>query len=497
MEIIRFILLSSILFTIVFAGVENNYASQMEEGVLMKYWKMDMDYIMNYFKNTVLAPYEKELSRFIKCQLHEIRFTKADLKTDNVKLVIDPNQLHINFTQTRGWDFEIDLIWEWNLLYFPITGYANFKGYTTNVVYTLNLTQPYEGKLLIPTIDCKWVFTSVTVPTTLGSIFSIPKLVENMFREYLEGQIEDELDDAMRADIPLRYEEYYAPKQDTITFPAFPDFSIDIMRRYKRIYIDTHLLAFVYQEIVEPATNAKNTDKIEITRNPVSVGTYLGSGMLRRYVRDFAVFEQASKKLLSHIHEYKITDGDLPKEQKMRLTPSAMENLVPTFKAKFGENANVSVKVSGIQEFGNPLMIPLEPQLIGLSNVGFRFDFYVKQNKDSAEIQFLNTTLLATIELKPVNYWKNDTLVINFEVKNANVEKVFPKSDIFHDIMKESIKRWAEVAIAEFLSAKCGQSAFGNGLKLRDELGKMNNVTIALDVAGRTINSWIYLTKDI
>eukprot|EP01022_Parablepharisma_sp_SALTPOND_P000990 TRINITY_DN1053_c0_g1_i1.p2 TRINITY_DN1053_c0_g1~~TRINITY_DN1053_c0_g1_i1.p2 ORF type:complete len:509 (-),score=60.25 TRINITY_DN1053_c0_g1_i1:7473-8999(-) len=475
------------------ATIEKNYMSQMEEGTLFQYWKQDMDYIVNFLKSPSLPTYERIDSALVRCNIHGLRFKKLDLKTDNVKLVIDPSQLHINFTQDVGFDFEVELFWEYNLLYLPISGTAVFKGKGRNVVYTLNLTQPYDGKLLIPTLECKWDIMSSSVDSPLGSLFGIPALIEKTFKEAMYGPIMDALDENMRDDIPLRYEEYYSPKPDTISFPGLGNAQVDVMRRYKRVYIDVHLLAFVYQEIVDHVGN--DDFKLEVVRGTQARNDgYAGSGMLRRYLRDFAVFEQIAKKLLSQIHHFTITEDDLPKDQKMRLNSDAMETLVPSFKDKYGKNANITLHITGTNEFSSPVMTPMNPRLVRLSDVGFKMDFYVK-DENGVDVCFLQTALKYEFELKPFNMWKDGRMAINFEIMSAKNELLMAQSAVFKKIVKEAVKHFTELGTWEFLSKKCKTEMLGDGLKLRDELGTVENAVAVLDVAGRTINTWIYLAQ--
>ncbi len=497
--------ISSILFFsavvgAIFCGtpIENNYVSQMEEGTLLQYWKNDMDYVMSFFKTPPFPSYERVDSELVRCKIHEIRFQKTTLNTEDVKMVIDPARLHINFTQKMAFEFEGQLLWEYNLLYLPISGSATFKGRATDVLYTLNLTDPYQGKLLVPSLNCTWEMTSFTVDSPLGSLLGIPALIEKTFKEAMAGPVMDLLDTDMKEDIPLRYEEYYSPKPDVVSFQ--PVGEVEVMRRYKRIYIDVHLMTVVYQEIVEHAADlaveSKKPQKIEIVPNEVKNDGYLGSGMLRRYIREFTVFEQIAKKFIPQIKDIKITDADLPKDQKMRLDSAAMETLLPSFKSKFGEKTNITLYISGTNSYGNPEMAPLEPQLVKLANIGLKFSFYAKDST-GADICFLKAELRFAFDLKPFTVWQDKALMVNFDHGETHSELLNATSDVFKDIIREAVQRYAEIGTREYLSKKYPKRIMGDGLKLRDELGTMKNTGAVVDVAGRTLNTWIYITKDL
>ncbi len=488
-----FLVLAALAMAVGAGNVETNYMSQMEEGTLMRFWRHDMDYVADYLQNEVLPTYEVEDSYFTKCKIHKLSFKKFALHTDNVKVVMDPAKLQVNFSQNVGFDFEAQLMWEYNLLYFPISGTATFRGQAIDLIYSLNLTQPFVGNLFVPNLHFRWNFTEWSVDSALGSLFGIPTLVNRMFVEAMNGVVLDTLTTDMQEDISLYYMNYYKPIPDTVSFAGL-NTTIDVMRRYKRIYIDVHLLAVVYQESVDWVSAQAETDQIEVIRNQVQNDGYEGSGMLRRYLRDFRVFEQVAKKLLGLISGFAIRSADLPPTQKTKLDADSMERLVPGFKAKYATSKDASLAITGLPDLANPELEPVDPSNVRMNNVGLRFEYYAKDGSGKEE-QFLNVTLKAAIDMKPYNVWDNDTLILNFAVTGVAAEIVEAKSKVFKEINLGALKSWVQTGMLEFLSGKCGKNMMGDGLGIRDELGALGNVSWALDVAGKTFNTWLYQVK--
>ena len=382
-------------------NVESNYLYQMEQATLVKFWKRDMNYIMNLLRSGELPIIEHIPTNFTRCMFHKLRFKNITHHTENLKLVFDPVTRHVNFSQDIGFAYELDLIWEFTIGFFPISGTATFKGVGIKVNYTLNITQPYEGKLLVPGFDCDWHVTSAVVNSPLGSLFGIPQLVAKMFSDVMENDLMDYVKQNIEVMIPLKYEEFYAPHEDVITFSGLDNQQVTVMRRYKRLFLDAHLLAVIYQERVEPMFEGSLEGELkEQSTTPLTPSTVTSttgatdSGILRRYMRDFRVFEQIANKTLGFIKEYKLVDADLPVQQKIRLNATSMTMMLPKFIEKFGLNANISLKVTGFNKQGLIVLNRVDSQLVRLGGLVMLFEFYAKNA--SSEVLFLNATLSST-----------------------------------------------------------------------------------------------------
>ena len=473
-------------------NVEINYLYQMEEGTLIKFWKRDMSYIMELLTNGSLPTLEHVESSLTRCKFHHLTFKTLELHTDNVKLVFDPATLHVNFSQPVGFSYEIELLWEFDLLYFPISGTATFKGVGINVNYTLNISQPFEGKLLTPGFDCDWKVTSAVVSSPVGSLFNIPKLVTEMFASIMDNEIMDYITADIVDEIPLKYEEYYAPKADIITYSGLQNQQVEVMRRFKRLYIDSHLLAVVYQERVEHVQDSIKAAALAPVAIPADVAIDF-NGILRRYMRDFHVFEQIANKTLDLISKFKLTDADLPVNQKTRLNSEFMTTMLPNFTEKYGPNANVTLYVTGVNKEGTVALSRFDSLLVRLEGLVWLYEFYVKEAK--TDTLFLTVALSSTLTLKPIAYWQAGAVVLNFNATATSNDILWAKTAVFESINQAGIKKFADNGMFEFLSSKCPNKILGDGLKIRDELGGPKAISTYVEANGATFNTWVYQTS--
>eukprot|EP00831_Metopus_contortus_P042647 TRINITY_DN3393_c0_g1_i2.p1 TRINITY_DN3393_c0_g1~~TRINITY_DN3393_c0_g1_i2.p1 ORF type:complete len:546 (+),score=87.69 TRINITY_DN3393_c0_g1_i2:237-1640(+) len=424
-----------------------------------------------------------------RCQLHMTKFDKLSLVKDDVKMVLDPDSASVRFEQPIGFEFELEMVWEYDILIFPISGSATFKGKTVDTVYQLNITQPYDGDLVHPSLKAKWKVDSFEIHSPLGNFLNIPDLVHKMFVQAMEGPVMSAVNEDIGKVLPLKYEQYYYPQEDQIAFPAL-NYNLDIMRRYRRFYVDIHVMGVVYQEKVFHSEKDAEPKPSPGPAVPRAAPTYKGSGMLRRYVRDFRVMEQISSKLLLVLHNYRITKDDLPEDMEIKLDAKTMELMVPGFTTKYGNEANSTLVISGNTTGPEPYGVYHGPLLFEIQNLLFDLTFTV-ESKGNKEI-FLQATVTTNYFLKPVVAWKNEQLALNLDLDHVNAKVLHAESVVFPKISSEGIVKFSSLGMAQFLSKKCPDSLLGNGLKFRDELGTMKESKVIIDVAGRTINSWVF-----
>lgn len=473
------------------ANVETNFLHQMERESLINFWRRDMEYIINFMKNTTLPPYTSELSYFTKCQLHRFMFKNFTLHTYNVNIVLDPGLKQITFSQPIGLDFTIQFFWEVNVGFFPISGSATFSGQVINLIYTLNMTQPYEGDMLIPSIDGTWNVTSYNIKCTLGNIFGIYDTIKKMFGEAILGPVMDDLMDDIMDEIPLMYKEFYKPHTDIITFSGLENYEVEVMRRYKRFYMDVREFAVVYQETI-PHTESEVSNDSPIIPAEINLrDTHETTGVKRRYMREVTVFEQIASKLMSYFDNFLVEPKDLPINQTMKLDSKSMEIMIPNFTKKYGEKANISLMVSGESRILRPLFEPYNPTMVKVSDIIFKLEWYVVLPEN--DTCFLNATIKYSMLLKPYCFWQNGNIVHNLEIKEVYSQVLSAESIIFgKDINIEGIRKYTSLGLYELLKGRCEKNILGDGFKIRDEYGNTPNIESNIDVSGRLINTWIF-----
>lgn len=470
--------------------IEANYLQQTERDALLKFWKRDMDYIIGFLKNSELPSYSCYLSYFVKSQLHRFKFTNLVLHTDNVKYVIEPKTSHINFTQPIGLDYTVDFFWEVSLFLIPFSGRAIIQGQVIDFIYSLNMTQPYEGDMLIPYLDGKWNISSMTIKSSVGDVFGLYGIIKKLFLEQILGPVMDDLVGDILDEVPLLYKEYYKPHSDPITFTGFKNKTIDVMRRYKRFYLDPHQFTVVYQET---AGNTFPEPEPEIIKaNAEQAGTPTSNtGILRRYMRDVAVLEQIAGKIVNFFNNFTLYPKDLPDNQSMKLDSKSMKIMIPEFEAKYGADANISLVINGENRIEHPIFSPVDTQQIQVSDVLLKFEFFIKQAQDN--ILFLNSTLNFNLKFRPFCEWKAGNIYHNLEILDVGCNILTAQSTIFgNSISLPGIKNYTSLGLKEFLFGKCKNQILGSGIKMRDELGDVKNVKCLVDAAGKTLNTWIF-----
>ncbi len=468
--------------------MEHEYLYQMEQDTLLSFWKSDLDHMVWYLGNAEFPSYSFKQSWLTGGQLHGLRFTKVSSGTDSAKLVLDPARSQIIVTQPSGFDFTVELYWEYNLFLLPISGTAIFSGHASDLAYIINITQPFEGRMFLPALECKWKVDSATVNSPIGNLFSVTDFVQEMFAQTLTQRIHANISYDLLENVTLRYQQYYAPQPDFISFPGLGK-NVQVMRRYRRVVMDPHSMAVVYQERAERTSVATQGEK-EMRAIYVPAKSE-GSGVLRRYMRDLSLFGGIAKQLQPIIKDYTIQDKDLPKEQKLRLDATSMQMMVPDFKMRFGNDVTISLHVSGLDDISSIGVAAAGTQEVSLSGLALNFAFYVSTRK--IELCFLNTTVLVSLSLVPKTEWKDGTLAVNFDVKAVDILVQQAESKVFGgEIVREGIRRFLSQGMLDFFVGKCQGHMLGDGLKMRDELGSVAHVGAMVDISGFTFNTWIY-----
>jgi len=477
-----------ILFSSSFCALEPNYLFQLEHNTHTTFWKSDMDYMRDFLLHTKFPNYEYEFSRWVKCQIINFNITSLAISTENLVVDLEPENRRMTFTQPKSFSYEAEFIWEYNLLYLPITGTAKFKGHAKNVLYTLNMTEPFEGKLFIPDLFLTWVIDYEEINSPFGNFMGIKDYVRSTFESDMTEQILLTLNEDIDESISEKYQQYYFPHGDEIKFEALSGKTVSIMRRYKKTAMDEHVFGMGYHETIEESQIPKKDLKVSQKSKLKSVE---GSGVLRRYLRDLTIFEQIAKSAVGLINHLTILDKDLPKDQKTRLDASSIQRMLPDFKMKFGVDAEIRLEVTGQKALTSPMMYKIGGQSAGLHGLVVDFEFYVKHV--ASYIKFLTTRVVFNFGIKPVISWIDGNAVINFDLLSNEANVISAESEIFkNDIIKEGIRDYMTNGVYEFLKVKAENSLMGDGLKIRDELGEIKKMKYMVDISGRTLNIWIY-----